>query len=142
MRTPLAWHIFGEHYLYANESNEQAEEDKKPKVLQMRETLKSLFAVDDDFVMRIEDNDQRAESFWYTIQTDTVLAHPFVYSETMRWAITLEKPNWLNGRKCASRVTQMSVNLKWNREAQQGLHEHSRNCAKRLEHFNGVLGNV
>lgn len=34
---------------------------------------------DDDFVMRIEDNDQH----WYTMQTDTVLAHPFVCSETI-----------------------------------------------------------
>lgn len=98
MRTPLAWHIFGEHYLYANESNEQQRKiKKKPKVLQLRETLKCLFAVDDDFVMRMKDNDQCTASFWYTIQTDTVLTHPFVYY-------------WLNGRKCTSRATQMSEN--------------------------------
>ncbi len=65
-----------------NQMNRQSK-IKKTKVLQLIETLKSLFAVADDFVMRIEDNDQRAASFWYTIQTDTVLTHPFVYSETM-----------------------------------------------------------
>lgn len=45
-----------------NQMNRQRKK-KKTKVLQLRETLKSLFAVADDFVMRIEDNDQRAAPF-------------------------------------------------------------------------------